>query len=469
MAFTDVTAEYRRQRAREQAAEPPRHEYRELLRRKAGLIAEADGIVAEAGPDGALPRTKLDRFEAIQGEIEVINRDIRDAEADRERRRVAPSDDELARRGHGMDLALPPEARRLGLGQIGLLTPPRSANALFGAGSMDGWHRPADFLRCVATSAYDERLQLQAAGMTSGSPSEGGFLVPQEYSDRLFDLAVESEIVRPRAQVEPMNSASKIVAGFDTLDHTGGSIGGFVVAWLSETGAATDQKGRTRRIELTAKKAAVFTRASNELAADGIDFERGLTEVLTAGLSWGLDDSFLNGDGTGRPLGVFNDPALITVAKESGQTAATIVTPNILNMWARLHPSLVGNAVWVTNSATLPQLMQAVVGAGTGVRLLYEPDPSGRTFGTLLGRPLLLTEKVPTLGAKGDLLLADFSQYVIGLRAEILLQKSMHVGWQTDESGYRIIARVDGQGRWSGPLKPKSGPTLSWCVTLEAR
>ena len=50
------------------------------------------------------------------------------------------------------------------------------------------------------------------------------------------------------------------------------------------------------------------------------------------------------------------------------------------------------------------------LGSGTAVTLLYQGDPTGRTFGQLLGRPLLVTEKVATLGTAGDLLLADFSQ-----------------------------------------------------------
>ncbi len=97
------------------------------------------------------------------------------------------------------------------------------------------------------------------------------------------------------------------------------------------------------------------------------------------------------------------------------------------------------------NSNTIPQLLTLVVGE------------------------VLATEKLPGLGTKGDIMLVDFSQYSIGLRKEVVLQKSMHVGWQTDESGYRVILRADGQGRWSKVVTPRNGDTLSWCVTLAAR
>jgi len=48
---------------------------------------------------------------------------------------------------------------------------------------------------------------------------------------------------------------------------------------------------------------------------------------------------------------------------------------------------------------------------------------------TLLGKEVLFTEKCPALGAKGDLILADLSQYAIGMRKEIALDRSNVPGW----------------------------------------
>ena len=88
---------------------------------------------------------------------------------------------------------------------------------------------------------------------------------------------------------------------------------------------------------------------------------------------------------------------------------------------------------------------------------------------SLLGKPMLFTEKVPALGTLGDLLLCDLSQYTIGLRKEVSLDKSIHVGWSTDTASYRAILRADGQGSWDKPITPKAGDTLSWCVALQSR
>jgi HK97 family phage major capsid protein len=87
----------------------------------------------------------------------------------------------------------------------------------------------------------------------------------------------------------------------------------------------------------------------------------------------------------------------------------------------------------------------------------------------LLTRPVLFTEKLPAVGDKGDILLADFSQYAIGVRKEITIEKSGHVYFMSDETAWRAITRVDGQGRWNKAYTPANGATQSWCVCLAAR
>lgn len=313
--------------------------------------------------------------------------------------------------------------------------------------------------------------------MVGSSGTDGGFAVPQEFAARMLDTALESEIVRPRARIEPMLADTKRVAGFDLSDHTSGNIGGFTVQWVGEATSLSAQKGKLRSIELKARKAAILVEASNELLADGGQtFDGLLNSQLAAGVAWGMDDAFLNGNGGAQPRGVLADPAIISIAKESGQIADTIVYENLVKMFARLHPACVGNSVWVANSSCLPQLLtlqqkiKNVAGTenvgGSWIPVLRE-DGSGNM--TLLTRPLLLTEKLPQLGDSGDIILADFSQYIVGLRADFSLAKSSHAGFESDTSFYRVIARVDGQGSWKGPLKPKTGQTLSWVIKLDER
>ena len=344
---------------------------------------------------------------------------------------------------------------------------------LFGAPQASQFKSFGEFAQIFHSGSHDPRFE--ASVMREGVGADGGYLVPEEQVAALLDASLENEIVRPRARVEPMASSSRSVGAFDRSNNST-AIAGFVGQWLGEAGTMTAQKGLLRQIKLIAKKLAILAEASNELIADGTNFEKLLREQLTGALGWYMDVEFLTGDGNQGPLGVINSPSTVEVAKESGQAAATIVYENIVKMFSRLHPASVQKAVWVANPATLPQLLtlqqkvKNVAGTenvgGSWVPVLKE-DGSGNM--TLLTRPVILTEKLPTLGTVGDIVLADFSQYVIGMRKELTLDKSSHLGFATDTSHYRGIIRVDGMGTWKAPFTPKNGPTLSWCVTLATR
>ena len=59
---------------------------------------------------------------------------------------------------------------------------------------------------------------------------------------------------------------------------------------------------------------------------------------------FGREQTVLTDNVAGRPRGVLNDAALITIAKESGQAADTMLFENIVNMLTRIHPNLLPGA-----------------------------------------------------------------------------------------------------------------------------
>lgn len=336
---------------------------------------------------------------------------------------------------------------------------------LFGSTSRDNFRDLEDYLSAVHRN---DTARLRAATFNETTPSSGGFSVPTEFAAWLLDGSLEDEVMRPGATVWPMTSSDKLIPAWDGNDHTAGLFGGLAATWEAELSTATDLAGSLRQIALKAKKLLCYTAASNELAADGVGFEYQLGTALRRTLGWYLDYAFLQGNGAGKPLGVLNDPALITVAKETGQGADTILWENLVNMYSRLHPACAKRAVWVANTSTLPQLMQLTLGVGTGGVYFQVLKEASGTF-SIMGRPVLFTEKLPALGDAGDIVLVDRSQYAIGLRKDMSLDKSNAPGWHEDKSSYRAIVRVDGMGTWNAPVTPKHGDTLSWCVTLAAR
>jgi HK97 family phage major capsid protein len=454
-----------------------------LRHRKLTLSREAEGLLAAAMRENR----DLTSAEAAQHERSVAR--LKETEAELIE---AEAQLEAERRMQGMPDENALFARRAGTG---------SANAGYSAGgSLEGKGGPgkkkyrdlfpnaAHHLDTGGFSSFDEFLQAWhntpqqfdprlKASQQEGIPSSGGFAVPEEFAAMLIDKALEAEVVRPRAQVWPLASDTRKVPALDNFDHSSNLYGGFTAQWVPETGTITPQDLKTRLIQLTAKKLALLGASSNELLDDAVNgFEAVYGASMIAAVSYFYDYYFLRGDGAGQPLGVLNDPALIVIAKESGQAANTVDYRNVVKMFARLHPACLSNAVWIANSTTIPQLLQMqnrvfnlaasdVVGGSAVPAVTQNADGSM----SLLTRPIIFTEKLPALSSQGDLLLADLSQYAIGMRKGAAIEKSMHAGFTTDQTYFRVITRLDGQGTWKSAVTPKNGDSLSWCVTLAAR
>ena len=276
---------------------------------------------------------------------------------------------------------------------------------------------------------------------------------------------MEAEIVRPRATVYPMAARTRRIPAWAGETHTGqyeqplSLFGGFTPVWLEEAEEATDQVATLRQIVLTAYKLGLYTSVSNELAVDGLDFGQQLEQTLMRAMSFTLDYYYLRGDGTNKPLGILNCPSLIEVPREG---AGAVSYADVTNMYARLHPVAATKAVWVANYEVIPQLL-TMTDSG-GVNLVWRGNTND-----FMGLPLIKTEKTPGLGQTGDLLLADFSHYAIGIRREMSIERSNAPGWERDLSSYRVLLRTDGRDTWGGPITPVDGTdTLSWCVALGA-
>jgi HK97 family phage major capsid protein len=339
-----------------------------------------------------------------------------------------------------------------------------------------------DQLKAVAHAylypqGMDERLKAQKAvlGANEGQGSDGGFLVQQDFSAELFKIAHETGIIANRCRrlpVGPNANGIKMNAIDETSRATGSRFGGVRGYWLAEGGVLTGSQPKFRQIELNLKKLGALMYATEELLSDTMALGAVMQMGASEELAFMLDDSLINGTGAGMPVGVLNAPVLVSIAKESGQAAASLVFANIQKMWARLHARSRANAVWFINQDVEPALNSMEFPVGTGGVPVYLPPGglSAAPYATLLGRPIVPTEFNATLGTVGDILLADFSQYLIAEKGGIRAESSIHVQFLTDQTAFRWIYRVDGQPMWNAPLTPFKGTnTLSPFVALATR
>ncbi|MEI5100305.1 phage major capsid protein [Streptomyces sp. PmtG] len=307
----------------------------------------------------------------------------------------------------------------------------------------------------------------------SSVPADGGFLIPEFLRSELLRVALEMAVVRSRARVVPMETLSVPYPMIDSTSNASSVYGGITGYWTEEGGTLSDSSPTFGRINLLAKKLTLYSEIPNELFQDSlISLEQFMSESYPEALAWFEDVAFTSGDGAGQPLGFLNAPAAVSVAKESGQTADTIVWENIVKAYARMLPSSMSRAVWVANNDTFPELATMALSVGTGGSAVWIGDGGGEAAPPMriLGRPVIFTEKVPTVGDAGDINLIDFGYYLIGDRQAMQSSTSTEFRFNTDKTAMRVIERVDGQPWIQSAITPRQGSnTLSPFVKIAAR
>jgi HK97 family phage major capsid protein len=344
---------------------------------------------------------------------------------------------------------------------VNRFTPGYDAGTTFDKGNFKTFGEYLGAINKNSKGEPDSRLK----ALSIGSPSGGGFTVPEGFRTELMMLAIDASVVRPRATHIPMTSDTIKIPMINDTDHTSSVYGGCVAQWKGEATALSETEPKFAQAVLSAKKLTGYTKLSAELLEDNaVSLGTVISMIFSKTLAFYEEAAFIGGDGAGKPLGILNSPALITVDAETGQGASTIVAENIFKMYARLLPGSTKNAVWLANPGVKPQLYSMGLAIGAAGSACYMPmgGLSAAPYDTLMGVPVLFSEHCPALGTAGDIILADLSYYVISDRSDLRVDVSQHIAFDTDEVVYRFVHRLDAMPWISAPQTPAHGSgTLS--------
>jgi len=319
---------------------------------------------------------------------------------------------------------------------------------------------------------HDQELRA-ALGNEEGVPSEGGFLISPQHSSELLKRTFTTGKLASKTKRIPIG-ADKNSLSYPMVDESsradGSRQGGVRGYWSSEAEAMTSSKTKFKAGRLDLDKITVLTYATDELLQDATALEAWYSDAVPDEIGFKIDDALLNGTGAGQPLGILNSNALVSVAKESGQDAATILAENIEKMYARaLDPA---KCEWYINQACWTQIFQLHHAIGTGGVPLFVPGGglSQAPYDTLFGRPIVPLEQCQALGTKGDIYFADFSKYLVIDKGSTEHASSIHVQFTTNETAFRWIYRANGQPLRNSALTPfKGADTLSDYIALSNR
>lgn len=329
------------------------------------------------------------------------------------------------------------------------------------AGSNPDRHKPM--------SVYVKSLP---SGLSESTGADGEYLVPPQFVNELLMRTYANDLLS-RVTMLPMTSNKLSIPAVNETSRADGSrFGGVRAYWQGEADTLNATKPQFHTVDLTPNALTAMVRVTDELLQDAAALEQFINAIVSMELQFKIGDAIVNGDGVKKPLGLLNSPAKVTVAKETGQAAASIQTENVLKMWARLHASCRASAVWLINQDAEPQLPLMTVGVAGAQLAVYMP-PGGMSampYGTLLGRPVIPVEFASTLGTEGDLILFDPTQYLAGAIGGMQSAVSMHLYFDTRETAFRFVMRLDGKPWWLSALTPYKGSATQSCiVTLATR
>jgi len=335
-----------------------------------------------------------------------------------------------------------------------------------------GFKNFSDFVQTVVKAPRDPRFKAINKTVNEGSDLEGGFLIPPEFSNRLWERSIEGDIFYEKAMKIPMQSNTVKFPYQIDKDHSSNLFGGVITYWKGEEKQYTASGLTFGQIQLSLHKLTGLCYISDEMIEDSpISIEPYISRKFVDAIKYKRNEAMLIGTGAGQPLGIQNSDALISVAKETGQVADTIVFKNISKMWSRTPDK--NYLTWVANHNTLPELMEMTITGGTASTPVWIQgnDATKAPNGRILNAPLVLTEHAATIGNVNDIALIDWSQYIIGEKAGggIRTATSMHLKFDYDQQTFKISYRMDGQPLWPTYFTPKNGATMSPYVNLAAR
>jgi HK97 family phage major capsid protein len=346
--------------------------------------------------------------------------------------------------------------------------------AIFGEGGEgDVKHNFGDFCLAIATNNRD-RLEKHygshqvdyrgvrtKAALGEASGVAGGYTVPPDFYQKLIALVAENNFIRARAFVQPMASATLQFPYLDitTVQSAGVSpfFGGVQMYWTEEAQTRTETEPAFKMMELKAHELSGYSVSSNVLLADAaFGLEKFLFTLFGQAIAWYEEYAFLQGNGVGKPVGFLNANATVSVLRNASNQVQFV---DVVSMFAKLLPASQLKGIWAFSPTVIPQLLQLKDGANRAIFVSIDQGAVKRPQWNLLGLPAILTEKVPALGTKGDLMLLDPSLYVVGDRMQIEIAASEHVNFLKNQMTWRVVERVDGQPWLDKPVTLQDGAT----------
>ena len=286
--------------------------------------------------------------------------------------------------------------------------------------------RASDAYRKAMLDAFRSNFKRVSNVLQEGVDADGGYLVPEEYDHRLIDILTEENIMRGLATTITTSGEHKInIAATKPA-----------ASWIEEGGALTFGDATFSQILLDAHKLHVAIKVTEELLYDNaFGLENYIITQFGKALANAEEDAFLNGDGTGKPLGLFAAVGGGTVA---GTLSAAIKSDDMLDLVYALKRPYRKSASFIMNDKTLALLRKLKDNNGA---YIWQPSYQAGEPDRVLGYAVHTSAYAP----EDAIAFGDYKYYNIGDRGSRSFSELRELFAGNGMIGYVAKERVDGK------------------------
>ena len=285
--------------------------------------------------------------------------------------------------------------------------------------------RASDEYKKAMLTALRSNFRQVSNVLQEGVDADGGYLVPEEYDHRLIDVLTEENIMRGIATKITTSGEHKInIAATKPA-----------AAWIEEGEALSFGDATFDQKILDAHKLHVAIKITEELLYDNaFGLENYIITEFGKALANAEEDAFLNGDGVGKPTGIFDK----TKGGESiGTLTAALKSDDVLDLIYKLKRPYRKNASFIMNDATLAQIRKLKDNNG---QYLWQPSYQANEPDKILGYNIRTSAFAPT----DAIAFGDYKYYNIGDRGSRSFKQLNELFAGNGMIGYVAKERVDG-------------------------
>lgn len=269
--------------------------------------------------------------------------------------------------------------------------------------------------------------------LSIGTDSEGGYLVPDEYEKKLVEALEDEVFFRSLATVIKTSSGDRKIPIVTSKGEA---------AWIDEGGQFPESDDSFGQTSIGAHKLATMLKVSDELLNDSVfNIEQYISKEFGRRIGTKEEEAFFIGDGTGKPIGIFNK----TGGADIGVTAATtsITFDDVMDLYYSLRAPYRNKATWLLNDSTVKAIRKLKDGNGN---YIWQPSVREGEPDRILNRPYRTSIYVPELAA-GNRVMAfgDYSYYWIADRQGRSFKRLNELFATTGQVGFLASERVDGK------------------------